>query len=122
MTVVVSTPYMDEAELCTTVAFLSEGRVVACGSPADLKAAYPYHVLELTTDAKSLKQLLASGPIIDLNPFGELYHIVTADVREATAVIRCRLDEAGVSAYELREITPQLEDVFVHLAQGGEKA
>lgn len=122
MTVVVSTPYMDEAELCNTVACLDEGRLVACGSPAALKAAYPYHVLELTTDAKALKNLLAPCPIIDINPFGDVYHIVAADAAETSSAIRSRLAAAGITGYELRNIAPQLEDVFVQLAKGGDSA
>lgn len=119
MTIVVSTPYMDEAELCTRVAFMNQGVITACDTPAGLKRAYPFGLLELTTAAKEVKQLLAPCPIIDMNAFGTRYHLVVTDVGVAATAVKAELDKAGITGYELREIMPQLEDVFVHLAGEG---
>lgn len=115
-TVFVSTPYMDEAELCTRVAFMHSGRIVACDSPPGLRASYPHKVLELATPGKNVKQLLANSPLIDINPFGDKYHLVAADADAAAADVRAVLDAAGVPVMSLNEVPPTLEDVFVALA------
>ncbi len=115
-TVFVSTPYMDEAELCTRVAFMHNGRIVACDSPRGLRGAYPHKVLELATAEKNVKRLLAGCRLIDVNPFGDKYHIVADDAGAAAAEVRAALAAAGVPEPGLTEIPPTLEDVFVALA------
>ncbi|MDR7866070.1 MAG: ABC transporter ATP-binding protein [Sporomusaceae bacterium] len=115
-TVFVSTPYMDEAELCTRVAFMHNGRIVACDSPRGLRGSYPHKVLELATPGKNVKQLLTGSRLIDINPFGDKYHLVADDAAAAAVEVRARLAAAGVPIVALTEIPPTLEDVFVALA------
>lgn len=115
-TVFVSTPYMDEAELCTRVAFMHNGRIVACDSPRGLRDAYPHKVLELATAEKNIKQLLAGCRLRDINPFGDKYHLVADDAAAAAAEVRAALGAAGAPLAALAEIPPTLEDVFVALA------
>ncbi len=115
-TVFVSTPYMDEAELCTRVAFMHNGRIVACDSPRGLREAYPHKVLELATAEKNIKQLLAGCRLRDINPVGDKYHLVADDADAAAAEVHAALAAAGVPAAGLAEIPPTLEDVFVALA------
>lgn len=121
MTVFVSTPYMDEAELCTQVAFLNQGKLVACNTPKCLKAAYPFRLLELKAEGRQIKQLLAECPILDINAFGDHYHLVTASDVDVRLPVEAALQAAGVTGYALREILPTLEDIFVQLAGGGEE-
>jgi ABC-2 type transport system ATP-binding protein len=115
-TVFVSTPYMDEAELCTRVAFMHNGRIVACDTPQGLRRAYPHKVLELATPAKNVKHLLAGSALLDISPFGDKYHLVADDAATAAAEVNAVLASAGVSVASLAEIAPTLEDVFVALA------
>lgn len=115
-TVFVSTPYMDEAELCTRVAFMHGGHITTCDTPQKLRSSYPYHVLELGTPERNIKKYLSGGPFIDINIFGSKYHLVVADAAEGMARIRTLLGEAGVPVTSLTEIPPNLEDVFVALA------
>jgi len=114
--VFVSTPYMDEAELCTRIAFLHQGRIVACDTPPGLRRSYPHKVLELATPAKDVKPLLAGCPLLDINPFGDKYHLVTDDAAAAAVQVESALGRAGVPVTSLAEIPPTLEDVFVALA------
>jgi ABC-2 type transport system ATP-binding protein len=119
-TIFVSTPYMDEAELCTRVAFMNQGRIVACDSPQNLKAAYPFQVLELMTESKAIKSVLAKCPVLDVNAFGDRYHLVTEYSPEVILKVETALHSAGITDYSLQGIPPTLEDIFVHLAgQGG---
>lgn len=116
MTIFVSTPYMDEAELCTRVAFMHHGRIVACDSPQGLKQSYPYQLLELQAPSRQVKQALLGGPIHDVNAFGDKYHLVVADANAAIPLVQSALAAAQIPVLALREIPPTLEDVFVNLA------
>lgn len=119
-TVFVSTPYMDEAELCTRIAFMHNGSLTAVDTPGQLKAAYPYRIIELETDSKAIKQHLAGVPVRDINSFGGKYHIVVDDYGTAAGAIRRALVAAGVGVLGMREVQPVLEDVFVALAGEGD--
>ncbi|VBB06353.1 abc transporter [Lucifera butyrica] len=116
MTVFVSTPYMDEAELCSRVAFMHHGRIISCDSPAALKTAYPFKVLELQAEGKKIKQHLEHCPLRDINAFGGKYHLITDDPAAAAAAVRSALGAAEIPVLALKEIRPTLEDVFVALA------
>ena len=116
-TIFVSTPYMDEAELCTRVAFMHNGEIVSCDSPQGLKDAYPYQVLELETNDRRIKKQLATCSIIDVNAFGDKYHLVVEDAAIATLQIKEALSAIGLQDILLHEIPPTLEDVFVALAK-----
>ena len=115
-TVFVSTSYMDEAELCHRVAFLDQGRLVACDSPAKLKLAYPYKVLELAVEGRILKKQLRTVDFLDFNAFGNKYHLIVADGKRGEIQVREALQAGGREIVSLQEIVPSLEDVFVALA------
>jgi len=112
----VSTPYMDEAEFCTRIAFVHDGRIVSCDTPQGLRQAYPYKVLELGASDRNIKKQLAKCSILDINMFGDKYHLVVEDVVVATTQIQSALAEANIAITTLEEIQPTLEDVFVALA------
>jgi ABC-2 type transport system ATP-binding protein len=116
MTIFVSTPYMDEAELCTRVAFIHHGVITTCDSPRELRKSYPYQIIELATPERNIKKILIDDSIIDINAFGTKYHLVVNDA--ATAIVRVKsiLGEMGISITSLTQIQPNLEDIFVALA------
>ncbi|MEN6413032.1 MAG: ABC transporter ATP-binding protein [Veillonellales bacterium] len=116
MTIFVSTPYMDEAELCHRVAFMHNGTIVCCDSPRQLKQDYPYQVLELHAVSKDIKRQLKGLPIRDINAFGEKYHLIVDDGGAAAQQVQQRLATAGTVVQGLKIILPTLEDVFVALA------
>lgn len=116
MTVFVSTPYMDEAELCTRVAFMHAGRIVTCDSPELLRERYPFKILELTVSGREVKKHLQQCGLIDINAFGEKYHLVVENLEQATSAVKSALDLAGFSGFSLTQVPPTLEDVFVALA------
>lgn len=118
MTVVVSTPYMDEAELCTRVAFMNDGRIAACDRVEKLKKSYPFALLELTATV-NIREALKKCTAENINVFGKRYHLAVRDATVARVELEALLAAAGVTDYEIREVMPQLEDVFVHLAGEG---
>jgi ABC-2 type transport system ATP-binding protein len=117
MTVFVSTPYMDEAELCTRVAFMHEGRIVICASPEELREQYPYKILELTISGREIKKQLRECGLVDINAFGEKYHLVVENPEQAKKNVTAALELAGLSGFTMEEVPATLEDVFVALVK-----
>jgi ABC-2 type transport system ATP-binding protein len=114
-TILLSTPYMDEAERCGRVGFLLDGRLIACGSPAALRGELGTVVLDLRcADSRALRRALRRVPgMREAVTFGEHLHVtiprhgfdVSAAVQAAGA--------AGVAVYDWRIREPSLEDVFL---------
>ncbi len=117
MTVFVSTPYMDEAELCTRVAFMHEGRIVICASPEELREQYPYKILELNISGREIKKQLRECGLVDINAFGEKYHLVVENPEQAKKNVTAALELAGLSGFTMEEVPATLEDVFVALVK-----
>ncbi|MBP2650445.1 MAG: ybhF 2 [Firmicutes bacterium] len=115
-TIVVSTPYMDEADLCTKIAFMHNGRLVSCAPPEELRQSYPYKVFELCTPDRNIKTRLGASVILDINSFGEKYHLITANIPNAITEVTDAITTATIPITALNEISPTLEDVFVALA------
>lgn len=113
MTIIVATPYMDEAELCHRVALVNQGRLIRCAAPAALAAEYPHKILELPAVTKGMETILKKCYMLGLQPFGSKYHIITDDApRTETDVIKC-LQTHSLAVSKLQAVAPSLEDVFV---------
>ncbi len=124
-TIFVTTHYMDEAEYCHRIALMYGGRMVALGSPAELKRSLGEgHLLNLETSdlLESLTQLYGGDNIRDVAVFGGGLHIKVDHADRAIAWIRETLTRAGIEVYVLEAITPSMEDVFVSLIEQEEKA
>ncbi len=121
ITIVMTTPYLDEAERCSRVALLHEGRVLALDSPGRLRAAYPGVVVEVVAEprgrAADILGDFAGGS--DVQAFGERLHVRLgardrgAGTDQARA-IRDTLERAGVAVSSSRPVLPSLEDVFIN--------
>jgi len=119
LTIIVSTPYMDEAELCTRKMFISNGRILDVGTSEELLDRYDKKILVLELDERRAKDwLLKCSHVCDANLFGSTYHIVVDDVGAAAADIRKELELRYSPAPELTEATPSLEDLFVAFSGG----
>ncbi len=124
MTIIVATPYMDEAELCHRVVLMKDGSLVSCATPNQLIENYPYKILSLETPMKDERVLseLLKFIVLDINSFGEKYHLIVKDDKVAKKAIQDTLVNHKIAINRLEKITPCLEDVFVAIAHmGGEK-
>ncbi len=119
-TILVSTPYMDEAERCSRVAFLSGGRLLTVGPPPELKSAYPHHLLELRAHPpdRAAAAVRAVPGVRDARLFGQALHLVVDDALAAQAPVRAALAAAGLEVASLRPIAATMEDVFMALLRG----
>ena len=124
-TIFVTTHYMDEAEYCHRIALMYGGRVIALGSPAELKASLGAgRLLNLETSdlLPSMTALEGKPGLLDIAVFGGGLHIKVDDEARAMDTIRAALGAAKIQVLRLEPITPSMEDVFVSLIESQEKA
>ena len=118
VTIIVSTPYMDEAERCTRVGFLSQGKLVASGRPEDLRRAFRGTILEVFSDQRfAAKDALARSPhVADVNLFGEGLHVtIHDDAAKAETETRNVLGSKNIAVRSIQRVDPTIEDVFFQL-------
>jgi ABC-2 type transport system ATP-binding protein len=125
-TIVVSTPYLDEAERCTRIALFAHGRTLAVDTPDALRdgAGPGWHEL-LAADRRAAERVLAGLPgVLDLEAFGERLHfrLDPAGGGATPDRVRTALDGAGIAIVDLSPIRPSLEDVFLLMIRAAEPA
>jgi ABC-2 type transport system ATP-binding protein len=124
VTVFVTTHYMDEAEYCDRLALIYRGRLIALGTPDQLKRErMPEDVVELEVDrpVEALELLEALPAVREAALFGAALHAVVADAGAAVPAMRAALDRAGLRAERIEKILPSLEDVFVSLIEAEDR-
>lgn len=118
VTVFVTTHYMDEAEYCNRLVLIDRGKIVASGSPLELKLTSMQGDLVLLECAQvgTALELLQKAPgIIDAAIFGNSIHLVVQQAARDIDGIRSYLAARGIAVTRLEPIRPSLEDVFVSL-------
>ncbi|HTX79500.1 MAG TPA: ABC transporter ATP-binding protein [Longilinea sp.] len=120
-TVLVTTHYMDEAELCQRVGFINLGRLVAVGTPDELKqnrmhgdvleinTPDPDRAMRLLKEAQSKKSL----PLEEVALYGAQIHVVVPDAKKFSQPVKKLLKSEDVHVDRLEWIVPTLEDVFI---------
>ncbi|MBL7200269.1 MAG: ABC transporter ATP-binding protein [Anaerolineae bacterium] len=125
VTVLVTTHYMDEAELCQRVGFLSKGRLIALDTPDQLKRTQMHgHVLEIDCAnseraARVLRQAKESGliPFDEIALYGAQIHAVVPDATTFREPVWKLLADGGIDVRAVEWIAPTLEDVFISSVQ-----
>ena len=123
-TIFVSTHYMDEAEYCHRVALMYAGKIVALGSPAELKSSLTgHHLLALETSdvLGTMKALDGFDGVRDAAVFGGGLHVTVEDAIAAAPLIRERLASLAIEVRRLESIEPSMEDVFVAMIEQEER-
>ena len=120
LTILLTTPYLDEAERCTRVGLIDHGRLLTVDAPDALRAAEPGVMVEVVAEPRREAALaLRRVPgVAEVEVFGERLHATlpaaAADRGEAEAArLAARLREAGLVVHSARPTTPTLEDVFI---------
>ncbi len=122
-TVFVTTHYLDEAEYCNRIVLLHAGRVVASGSPEELKTQYITNpVMEVETDdvIEAMSALGVDRRIAETSVFGSFLHVSVKPGENADEVIRDGLKKQRLEVRRIERIVPSLEDVFIHLIDAQE--
>jgi drug efflux transport system ATP-binding protein len=117
-TIMVTTHYMDEAEHCDTLAFIFGGRIIASGTPAEIKRGMSGALLEVRASPieQALEALRGAPGVRDVALFGRAIHATVDDADQADA-LGTSLARAGIAVEGIRQVRPSLEDAFVSLVE-----
>jgi ABC-2 type transport system ATP-binding protein len=120
LTLLLTTPYLDEAERCQRVALVDHGRLLSLSTPDALRAESPGRILEILAEPKrrALELLGQRKDVADVEAFGERLHAtLSPSVAGAPDVAAQRLAEelraAGITVQQVRPVAPSLEDIFI---------
>jgi ABC-2 type transport system ATP-binding protein len=116
VTIVLATSYMDEAERCSRVGLMHHGKLIACGTPTQIKGLMKGTILEARTAQPRtawtlLRQSLGGG----VGLFGDRVHVVCQNAEATSERIRAALGAAKMEVLDLRKVEPSLEDVFISI-------
>ncbi len=129
LTLLLTTPYLDEAERCTRVALVDHGRLLVVDAPDALRAAEKGVMVEVVAEPRreALSVLRQTEGVADVEVFGERLHASLpgeppSRAAEAASRLESRLREAGLDVRSARPTTPSLEDVFIGRIRAQEAA
>jgi len=123
ITILVSTPYMDEAGRCDRIALIQEGRILKIDTPEEIVSSYdkPLFGIQSTNRFKLLNTLKRYPDAHSVHPFGEFIHYTDRKDRPETEKLLAYLRQEGVDDAVITSIKPNIEDVFMSLmGTGGE--
>ena len=125
VSVIISTPYMDEASRCHRVGFMKNGRIIAEDTPSNLRARLTGRILELRGTPINLLRHVAhkDKDVEDVQAFGDRLHIRVGEgkAQDVLSRLKSQIGSEGGHVYELRVVNPVLEDVFIALSEGKDR-
>jgi len=118
ITIMMTTPYLDEAERCNRVALMNNGEIIAVDTPQNIKTSIHKKVIEIITDdIKKTYSLFKEKYGSDAQIFGDRINLITDLSVEEIDRIKNLLKENKIELVSHRIITPSLENVFIHLVK-----
>lgn len=116
ITIMVSTPYMDEAVLCDRIAFIKDGKILEIDKPENMVSGFSDSLLAVRCDRMHRVKAALAGTegVEDIYSFGEFFHIRTsADAVTVCENIENRLSAEGFTGITVKSIAPTIEDCFI---------
>lgn len=119
ITILVSTPYMDEAELCDWVALIHQGKILKIGTPYTITNHFPRFIYSISANEMYLmiQHLKQYSFVHTVYPFGSSLHYVDKRETDVKTEIHAYLVGCGISDVKVSSIQPTIEDVFMELAR-----
>ena len=118
-TIIVSTPYMDEADRCSRVGLIYEGKLIICDSPRQIKNELPGEMVEFLTDewqkAKTIVEKLPG--VLEAQTYGEALHLLVDDGKKRLTQITETLAKKGIRFRGARVAPVRMEEAFISLIQ-----
>jgi ABC-2 type transport system ATP-binding protein len=141
VTIFVSTPYMDEAERCSRVGLMYQGRLIVCDTPERIKGMVEGELIELRPIVPSpgsgqppltgSEQALSAGSgqalrraravlaelpgVVEVQTYGDLIHVFVEDAEMGQGTITEALEGAGIAVADVRQTSPRMEEAFISL-------
>ena len=118
ITILVSTPYMDEAVLCERIALIQNGKIMSVDTPQHIIAAYPVKLFAMRANNiyKLLNDLRKNEQVETSYPFGEYLHVTLKNGNEKdTGELRSWAEKQGHTHIEVTDMEPTIEDSFIRL-------
>ena len=117
ITIVMSTPYLDEAERCSRVALLNRGKLLVVDTPQNVESLMEGEVIEIVCgEIRKAAGLLKSNPVIrDVQTFGDRLNVIVADAKRDIDSIKTMLASNNIHIESFRTVNPSLENVFITL-------
>ncbi|MEW5902275.1 MAG: ABC transporter ATP-binding protein [Acidobacteriota bacterium] len=119
LTILITTPYMDEAERAGRVALMHRGAFAVVETPAKVKSLMRGEVVEVV--CPELRRAAAAAKrvpeVVEVQMFGDRVHVVVMDADRDFPGVRSRLLEEGIDVSNWRRLSPSLENVFISLTQ-----
>lgn len=116
VTIVISTPYMDEAERFNTIAMMNLGKLLMCESPAAIKASMKKSIIEIvSTDLRNTYRLITENTKYESQLFGDRIDVAADDPAKAIADIEMLLKHNNIVLKDHRQKHVSLENVFIHV-------
>lgn len=119
ITIVVSTPYMDEASLCDRVALMQNGELLQVDAPQNIRESFPKKLFAVKAENhyQLINDLKEADQVYSVFPFGQYLHLTLHDDDENTEEIEKYLKQKGHEKIEIMPANAGIEDVFMHLMQ-----
>jgi ABC-2 type transport system ATP-binding protein len=119
MTILVCTPYMDEAERCSQIGLIYQGKMIASGAPDEIKNRVPGQLLEFTpaSDRFDATQSFVRGMagVKEVQTYGVMLHVFVDDAQRRREEIQTALAAHGLAWSDMRPIEPRMEEAFISL-------
>jgi len=117
ITIVMSTPYLDEAERCSRVALMNNGKAMVVDTPQNVKGLMKGEVVEIVCDQiRQAARVLKTNPQIkDVHAFGDRLNIVMENSKRDFPNVQKHLNSEQIQVQEWRVINPSLENIFISL-------
>ena len=117
ITIVISTPYMDEAERCSRIGLLHVGRMLLCDTPDEIKKKVPGELVAIwPSDPFRARELLKDlDSVMQIQTYGRQLRLVTKDSTKAVAEARQILEENDVRILDIRRTRPRMEEAFISI-------
>jgi len=123
ITILMTTPYLDEAERCSRVGLMNGGRLMTAAPPAEVKALMRGTVVEIVcADTFGARAALRGLPAArEVQIFGDRLDIVVDDMEKDLPAVEARLSQAGIAVLDRRAVPPSLENVFISVTRPAAK-
>ncbi len=122
-TILVTTPYMDEADRCTRVGLIYQGHLVRCDAPEVIRAGIGEELIELQTDQWREAQVVAKDlpGVSQVMTYGESLHLLVDAAEDRLPEIEAGLEAEGITYRSLRPTRPRMEEAFISLVRDRER-